>query len=171
MARMGKKQYSLLHRLNQRFGASAAGSWIYSRTLHRLDRGWLKVSGGRMTLTSLLAGLPVAILTTTGAKSGEKRTYPLLFVRDEADANKLAVVASNYGKPNNPSWYYNMKANPRVTCDIRGEVGEYIAREAEGEEYDAFWQSAVDMYIGYPGYKRRASNRHIPIMVLTPADS
>jgi hypothetical protein len=61
-----------------------------------------------------------------------------------------------------------LKANPRAICAIGGKVGEYMAHEASGEEYERFWQCALDTYIGYPNYKQRVDERHIPIMVMTP---
>lgn len=65
-------------------------------------------------------------------------------------------------------WYYNQKANPQAVCSIRGKSGSYQAHEAQGEEYERFWQAAPNIYLGYPLYKQRISGRRIPIMVLTP---
>jgi deazaflavin-dependent oxidoreductase (nitroreductase family) len=122
-------------------------------------------------MTSLLAGLPVVLVTTTGAKTGRPRTLPLLCIRDESDPNTFALIASNWGQRRNPAWYYNLKTNPRATCTIEGRTGEYIAHEATGEEYERFWRYAENIYIGYPRYKQRAGRRHIPIMVMTPVHS
>jgi deazaflavin-dependent oxidoreductase (nitroreductase family) len=78
----------------------------------------------------------------------------------------FAIVASNFGQRHNPAWYYNLKANPRVSCTLGGAVASYHAHEAQGEEYDRFWRLALETYIGFPGYRERAGERHIPIMVL-----
>ncbi|MHC4230468.1 MAG: nitroreductase/quinone reductase family protein, partial [Planctomycetota bacterium] len=66
----------------QKFASSRFGAWYFSRTQHYFDRGFLKLTNGRVTMTSILSGLPVAMLTTTGAKSGLSRTLPLLCIRD-----------------------------------------------------------------------------------------
>jgi len=155
----------------QKIAASQPGSWFYARTLHHFDRLFLRLSGGRMTMTSLVAGLPMVIVTTTGAKSGLPRTLPLVCVRDESEPGTFALIASNWGQERYPAWYFNLKANPRATCSIAGEAGEYMAHEATGEEYARFWQSAADAYFGYPLYKQRISGRNIPVMVMTPLNS
>ena len=67
---MNQRRYSFFHGLVQKIGSSRFGAWLYARTLHHFDRVAFKLSGGRATLTSALAGLPVILLTTTGAKSG-----------------------------------------------------------------------------------------------------
>jgi len=73
--------------------------------LHHFDHVAFKLSGGRATLTSALAGLPVVHLTTTGAKSGLPRTLPLLCIRDERNPDTFALVASNWGQTHYPAWY------------------------------------------------------------------
>ena len=75
-------------------------------------------------------------------------------------------MASNFGQQHYPAWYFNLKANPLATCTLRGQAGEYLAHEAEGAEYDHYWQLAQAAYAGFPLYKERASHRRIPIMVL-----
>lgn len=137
---MGRRNYSLFHTWMQKIGASRPGAWFYSRTLHHFDLICLKLTGGRATLANLLSGLPVVVVTTTGSKSGLPRTLPLLYISDQPDSRRFAIVASNWGQRHYPAWYCNLKANPRATCSIRGQVGEYIAHEAEGEEYEQFWQ-------------------------------
>jgi deazaflavin-dependent oxidoreductase (nitroreductase family) len=152
----------------QKVTSSRPGSWFFARTLHHFDRIVLKLSGGRKTLTSILGGIPMMVLTHTGAKSGLARSTPLVCIRDVNDPKTLAIIASNWGQDHHPSWYFNLKANPRATCEIEGQVEAYIAHEAKGEEYDRFWQYASETYIGYPLYKQRAGERRIPVMVLIP---
>ncbi len=165
---MSKKKYSAFHTLMQRVAASKPGAWFFSRTMHRFDGLLLKLTGNRATLTSLLAGLPIVIVTCKGAKSGLPRTLPLIYIRDEADPAKFALIATNWGRKHYPAWYYNLKANPRASCSIAGRQGEYEAQEVQGEEYERFWQAAPEIYLGYPLYKQRISGRRIPIMVLKP---
>jgi len=137
---MTRKSYSPLHALMQKIASSRPGAWFYSGTLHHCDRIFLKLTGGRSTMTGLVGGLPVVILTTTGAKSGLPRTLPLLCIRDEQDPTIFALIASNWGRAHYPAWYFNLNANPHATCSIRGQIGEYRAHEASGEEYERFWQ-------------------------------
>ena len=140
---MTKQRYSLFHSFMQKIASSRPGAWFFSRTLHHFDRVFLKLSGGRTTMTSIVAGLPVVILTTLGAKSKLPRTLPVLCIRDEHTSDTFAIVASNWGQHHYPAWYFNLKANPRATCSIRGQAGEYVAHEATGEEYEKLWQCLV----------------------------
>ncbi len=112
---MGKRQYSIFHTYIQDYAASPSGAEYLSRNLHHFDRIFLKMTKGRTTLTSILTGLPVVVLTTTGAKSGLPRTTPVFYIRDSNDPTLLAVIASNWGQDHHPAWYYNLKAEPRAT--------------------------------------------------------
>lgn len=165
---MSQKKYSRFHTLMQKIAATPTGARFYARTLHLFDGLFLRLSGGRMTISSLVSGLPVVIVTTTGAKSGLPRTIPLLCIRDEGDPASFAIIATNWGQKRYPAWYFNLKAHPRATCSIAGKEGKYLAHEAVDEEYARFWQCAADIYIGYPLYKQRIDGRSIPIMVMTP---
>ena len=167
---MSTQPLTFLSKLIPYISASRPGAWLFSHVLHHCDRLALKLSKGRSTLTSALSGLPVIMLTTTGAKSGLTRTVPLLGIYDPNhpnDPDYLAIIASNWGQKHYPAWYFNLKANPNATGVINGSTYSYLSREASGAEYDKFWQTASKMYIGFPRYKERASNRHIPIMILT----
>jgi len=162
-------QPNLFNKFVIKIAASGPGSWLFSRILHHIDPIVFRMTGGRRTLTSVLTGLPIVMLTTIGRKSGKARTLPLLGIRDQENAGGFALIASNWGQQRNPGWYYNLRANPRATCVIDGLAGEYDAREAEGAEYKRFWRYAEATYPGFPTYKKRAAGRHIPIMVMTPA--
>ena len=160
---------NLLNKFVIKIAASGPGSWLFSRILHHIDPPVFRMTKGRKTLTSILTGLPIVMLTTIGRKSGKPRTLPLLGIRDQENAGVFALIASNWGQQRNPAWYYNLKANPLATCVIDGVSGEFLAREAEGDEYDRFWRYAEATYPGFPTYKKRAAGRRIPIMVMTPA--
>jgi F420H(2)-dependent quinone reductase len=66
---------------------------------------------GRTTFSSLIAGLPVVMLTTTGARSGLQRTLPLLGIPQD---DSVVVIASNFGRSRDPGWYHNLRANPQA---------------------------------------------------------
>jgi deazaflavin-dependent oxidoreductase (nitroreductase family) len=167
---MPSVRYRPFHALIQKLAATPTGSRSLSRILYRVDPFVLRHSGGRNSLTSLLAGVPVVMITTTGARTGLPRTSPLLPIRDPANPSTFALVASNWGQHKYPSWYFNLKTHPRATCSIEGRVADYVAHEASGDEYKHFWRCATDTYFGYGLYKGRA-DRPIPIMVLTPVNS
>ncbi len=83
-------------------------------------------------------------------------------------ADKLALIASSFGRKHNPGWYYNLKAHPE--CKVTYKVHEmyYVAREVFGDEYHKYWRLVASSYIGYEKYKRLAAHRHIPVMLLEP---
>jgi deazaflavin-dependent oxidoreductase (nitroreductase family) len=129
-----------------------------------LDTFFLKISKGKHTLSEL-AGWNIAHVTTIGAKSGKEIKLILVAIAHE---DKLALIASNFGRPNHPNWYYNLLKTPECKVQLNGVDGNYVAREAEGEEREQFWKLAVEHYAGYEKYKERASHRRIPVMLLEP---
>jgi deazaflavin-dependent oxidoreductase (nitroreductase family) len=158
---------NLLRRVIRRSAGWRPLSWLYARTLHLIDRTVFRITRGRATFTSWLADLPVAWLTTTGAKSGVQRTSPVLAIPGED--GKLVVIASNYGQRNNPSWYHNLRANPRATILFDGVRGDMTARELDGEERTHWYERGIEIYPGWVQYRKRASHRRIPVIELTQA--
>ena len=142
-------------------------SWFYARTLHHIDRAVYRLTRGRTTFASWVAGLPIVMLTTTGAKSGRRHTLPLVAL---PDGDRLVVIASNYAQHRNPSWYYNLRANPRATIAFEGKTREVVARELEGEERERHYTRGIETYPGWTKYRERASHRRIPVMELTPVE-
>jgi deazaflavin-dependent oxidoreductase (nitroreductase family) len=102
------------------------------------------------------------LLDHVGAKSGTKRTSPLLYVEDGAD---VVIVASKGGFPKHPAWYHNLIANPDTTVQIGSEVRQVHARVATPEERERLWEMAVKAYHGYEDYRAR-TDREIPLVVL-----
>jgi F420H(2)-dependent quinone reductase len=121
----------------------------------------IRLSRGRL---SVAIGMPRLILTTIGAKSGQARTTPLIYL---PDGERVVLVASNGGSLRHPGWYYNLRANPQATLLIDGRTATYRAREADGAERAELWRRAVAFYPGYAVYQRRAGGRAIPVLVLT----
>ena len=165
---MAAQKYSAFHKFTQKVGSTRIGVWFASRILPYFDRVLLKRTNGRTTLTTILTGIPVVQLTSIGAKSGLPRVHSLFGVYRESDSDVFAFIGTNFGRKQYPAWYYNLKENPVATCSIKGQVGEYEAHEATGEEYERFWQAAQAAYVGFPNYKQRVGERDIPIMVMTP---
>jgi deazaflavin-dependent oxidoreductase (nitroreductase family) len=139
-------------------------SAFLSVVLHHLDAVVLKLTRDRYTLAGIV-GLPIIQLTTTGARTGQPRTMPLVSL---VDGEKIAIIGTNFGGRHNPGWYYNLKANPRCTVQLHGRTAEYMARESVGAEREKYWQMGVSYYEGYEKYRIRASHRLIPVMVLEP---
>ncbi len=138
-------------------------AWLLAHTLRHLDRAVTSLSGGRTTATSLLSGLPVIYLTTTGAKSGQPRTTPLICV---VDGERLILFATNFGGEKNPAWSYNLRANPLATVTYQGRSAIYRGHEATPAERERYWRQADRLYAGYAAYRERAAHREIPMFVL-----
>lgn len=110
-----------------------------------------------------LQGVPIILLTTLGAKSGKLRKTPLMRVEHDGE---YAVVASKGGAPTHPVWYHNIVQNPHVELQDGAERHDYQAREVQGEERDAWWQRAVEVWPAYADYQTK-TDRQIPVFVLT----
>ena len=149
-------------RVLERFASTPLGAWFFVKVAPHVDRRLVRLSGGRVS-TALIR--PVALLTSTGARSGRRRTTPLLFFLDGED---VVLIASYGGNPRHPAWYHNLKANPDVEVWARGRSGRYRSREAEGTERDRLWALAADYYAGYETYQRRTGGRRIPVLALEP---
>lgn len=147
--------------------SSALGAWFFARTLHHVDRPILRLTHGQRSLTSVIAGLPIVTLTTTGAKSGQPRTVPLVGI---PDGDKIVLIASSYGRPRHPAWYHNLRSNPEARLEFAGRSGTYIAREVTGAERAEYWRRAVAIYRGFAAYERRTRGRIIPVLVLAPRE-
>jgi deazaflavin-dependent oxidoreductase (nitroreductase family) len=130
-----------------------AHTFLYQRT------------GGRLGHT--IPGVPgkMLLLDHVGAKSGTRRTSPLLYVRDGED---LVIVASKGGFPKNPAWFHNLKANPDTTVQVGSRQLPVHARVAKPEERERLWEMAVAAYHGYEDYAIRSKGREIPLVVLEP---
>lgn len=112
-----------------------------------------------------IMGLPVVLLTMRGAKTGAIRKVPLMRVEHDGT---YAAVASRGGSPENPQWYYNLLADPRLTLQDGTQSWPATAREIEAEEYQTWWERCVAAFPQYAEYVKTASaaGRHIPVFVL-----
>ena len=149
----------------QQLVSTKVGTWIYVNIFPYFDRPLLRLTRGRLSLS---VGQPVCLLHTIGAKSGEKRSTPLVYT---ADGDDLLLVASYGGNAKNPAWYYNLRARPEVEVTLEGRTRTYAARELEGEERGRRWRQACDAYLGFEKYRLRAGQRKIPVLLLSPTDA
>ena len=111
-------------------------------------------------------GRAVLILTTKGAKSGEERSTPLVYTRDN---EHHVIVASKGGAPTNPGWYHNLKAHPVVTVETGGEKFQARANVIDGDEYERLYKQHADINPGFWDYRKKTS-RKIPVVVLERLD-
>jgi F420H(2)-dependent quinone reductase len=143
----------------------AERTWPVLRRAAGVHTFLYRATGGR--LGQNVPGGPgkMLLLDHVGAKSGTRRTAPLLYVRD---GENVAIVASKGGFPKHPAWYHNLIANPDTTVQIGRERRSVHARVATGEERERLWAEAVRVWKGYEDYAAHSKGREIPLVVLEP---
>ena len=107
-------------------------------------------------------GATLLLLTTTGAKSGQKRTTPLAYLQE---GERIYIFASKAGAPTNPDWYYNLVAHLSATVEIGTETFQARAVEIKGEERDQIFAKQVQRMPGFGDYEQKTA-RKIPVMEL-----
>lgn len=142
-----------------------AGYWYLTRVAPRIDA---TLTPATHAWLSSAPGTPLLLLTHTGARSGIRRTSPLLYWSRGDD---VILMASNFGRDRHPSWLFNVRANPEVTLEFRGKQGRYRARVASGAEHDLLWEKAKDFVANYRSYEQRAAgSRDIEVVVCEPIE-
>ena len=132
------------------------------KTVSMLHRLVYRLTGGRVGGT--FAGAPVLLLTTTGARSGQPRTTPLLYLADGPD---FVVAASNGGADRHPGWWRNLLQHPEAEIQIGEERRPVIFEQATPEESRRLWPRLMRLYPDYAVYQQRTS-REIPLAILRP---
>jgi deazaflavin-dependent oxidoreductase (nitroreductase family) len=107
----------------------------------------------------------LVLLTTTGVKSGQRRTTPMMFHRD---GDRLYVIASNVGAPRHPDWYLNLAAHPQVTVEVGDETYDARAEPLQGEERERVWAMIKENYPFFAEHEAK-TERTIPVVALTRA--
>jgi deazaflavin-dependent oxidoreductase (nitroreductase family) len=156
----------------------AAGGGRPPRYLDVADRVWpalrraagahtalYRATGGRLGRSIPGVRGKMLLLDHVGAKSGVKRTAPLLYVKD---GENIVLVASKGGFPKHPAWFHNLMANPETTVQLASHRIAVRAREAKPEERERLWAKAVEAYPSYEDYAARSKGREIPLVVLEP---
>lgn len=135
---------------------SQANVWLY-----RVTKGWL---GNKWRIGAAFPwGVEVLLLTTTGRKTGQPRTTPLIYLQD---GDEWAVVASQGGLPRHPQWYLNLSANSDVEIQLGGERFAATARTANPEERVRLWGPLVAHYGDFATYQAW-TEREIPVVILS----
>jgi deazaflavin-dependent oxidoreductase (nitroreductase family) len=106
----------------------------------------------------------ILILRTTGRSSGELRKAPLIFGQDGSD---YIIVASKGGAPEDPGWYKNIKSNPDIEIQVKGDVIPVRARTASAAEKKRLWPTMVKEWPLYDKYQE-STDRDIPVVILSP---
>ena len=109
------------------------------------------------------AGAPMLLLTATGAKSGDQRTTPLVYL---PDGDRYLIFASKGGAPTNPAWYHNLIAHPEATVEVGTEKFQATATELKGEERDRLYAKQAELRPAFGEYQQKTS-RTIPVIALT----
>ena len=107
-------------------------------------------------------GAPMILVHHIGARSGQQRINPLVYL---PDGDAMVIAATKGGHPNNPDWYYNVKANPRMTAEVGTETITVEAQEVSGQDRDDLWRRLVEMRPGFADYETK-TDRVFPMFRL-----
>jgi deazaflavin-dependent oxidoreductase (nitroreductase family) len=157
------KMPNATQRAVQSFASTKPGAWVFQKTLYPMDRMLYSKSDGRITVAGLMAGLPVIVLTSTGARSGQPRTMPLIGI-PMGDA--LAILGTNYGQKPTPGWVYNLKADPSAIAEYRGTSVDVVARLATSSETEEVFAAAAKVYPAFNEYRDRIDSREVSAFIL-----
>jgi deazaflavin-dependent oxidoreductase (nitroreductase family) len=119
-----------------------------------------RANGGRVGGT--FEGSPLLLLTSTGARSGERRTTPVVYL---ADGERMVIFASKGGAPTNPGWYHNLRANPSATVEVGNETVGVNAVVTEGEERERLFNRQAELFPQFADYAQKTTRR-IPVVAL-----
>jgi deazaflavin-dependent oxidoreductase (nitroreductase family) len=147
----------------ENFAISKLGYHYLHTIAPRFDRRVIPATKGRLSSVGLDK---VGLVTTTGAKSGQQRSQPLILIPVGED---LLAMGSNYGGASHPAWSANLLANPECEVTFRAPARAYRAQLLTGEEREQAWDTAVDFYAGYERYREMCAPRQIRVFRLSPA--
>jgi deazaflavin-dependent oxidoreductase (nitroreductase family) len=108
-------------------------------------------------------GAPVLLLTSTGAKSGQPRTTPVMYL---PDGDRMVIFASKAGAPTNPAWYHNLLANPSATVEVGSETLDVDATVTSGEERERLFERQAEAFPQFAEYAEKTT-REIPVIALS----
>jgi deazaflavin-dependent oxidoreductase (nitroreductase family) len=132
------------------------------RAVGKLNAPIYRLTGGRVG--GKLGKAPILLLTTTGRKSGQPRTAPVLYLVDE---DRFVVINTNAGNDKTPAWSLNLRANPEAEVEIGRKRVPVHARLAEGEERADLWRRHMQQYEGWDFYESKL-DREVGVFVLEP---
>jgi deazaflavin-dependent oxidoreductase (nitroreductase family) len=112
----------------------------------------------------MFEGAPVLLLTSTGAKSGQRRTTPVVY---RPDGERMVIFASKAGAPENPAWFHNLRANPTATVEVGTDTIEVEAIVTDGEERERLFSKQKQLMPQFADYEQKTT-RQIPVVALSP---
>jgi deazaflavin-dependent oxidoreductase (nitroreductase family) len=145
-------------KIGQAAGQTQVGVWFIGHVVSPLQRWLYRWTGGRV---SLLGRAPSLLLTTTGRRSGKARTVPLFYVRD-GDWLVVCNVNPGFERPN--PWTLNIRAQPLVFVDVRGQRLLFRGRDATADEIDRYWPSLVGIWPAYRTFFEKGGSRSIFVL-------
>lgn len=160
-----KRRVGPLSKALQTVGKTRAFAAVYRHVGPKIDPKLAKISDGEFV--AKVYGLPGLLIHTTGAKSGQPRSNPLLYVRDGKD---FVVVGTNFGQPKHPAWTANLIAHPRASIEIGPHTLPVEAELVADEVWDRVWPRLVEVYPGYHNYLKRRGNLPPRMFLLHPVD-
>lgn len=144
------------------------GGKLFQPVLYRIDRPLYRWSDGRFTAPGVVVGLPVVMLTTTGAKSGQLRTMPVAAIPYAGD---LVVLGTNFAQHRTPGWAANLRTDPRGEVTWRSATVPVMAVRIPPDEMDDVWRAAAAVYTGFPKYRQRiGDSREVLAFRLVPRE-
>jgi deazaflavin-dependent oxidoreductase (nitroreductase family) len=143
--------------------ASKKGLALWARVAAPVEAPLMKATGGRVRLAF---SIPVVVLTSIGARSGQRRDNPLAYF---TDGDGVVLIASNSGGARHPAWYHNLVAHPECELHIGQRGGSFVAREVTGPDRDRLYTLAAERLAKvFFLHEKRSGSRTIPVMRLTP---
>jgi deazaflavin-dependent oxidoreductase (nitroreductase family) len=121
-----------------------------------------RASGGKVG--GMFEGAPLLLLHHTGAKSGQERVAPLVYMDDDG---RYVIFASKAGAPTNPAWYHNLLAHPQTSIEVGSQTLPVVADEVTGDARQRLFDAQVQRNPGFADYQDKAGNRVIPVIALT----
>jgi len=146
-----------------RLAATETGLALWRRFAAPLEAPFIKLTRGRLRLNP---AIPIVVLTSTGARSGQRREIPLAYFTDGDD---VILIASNYGGQRHPAWYHNLIAHPDCELSIGPRGGHFLAHEVTGADRDRLYALAADRLAKvFAVEEQRSGARKIPVLRLSP---
>jgi deazaflavin-dependent oxidoreductase (nitroreductase family) len=156
------RRTTLVTRLLRRVGPTRPFTAVYRRLGPAIDHWLMRRTGGRI---ATVYGFPMLLLITVGAKSGLRRTSPLLYARDGDD---FVVVGTNFGTHDHPAWTGNLLKHPAAEIVVANETVTVEAELASPETFERIWPRFTAVYGGYEGYRKRLTHREPRMFLLHP---
>jgi deazaflavin-dependent oxidoreductase (nitroreductase family) len=149
--------------LGGQLATTKAGLAVWRKVAAPLEAPLMRATGGRVRLN---LAVPIVVLSSTGARSGQRREIPLAYFTDGDD---VILIASNYGGSRHPAWYHNLIAHPECELHIGTRGGPFVAHEADGADRDRLYALSVErLNHVFALHEKRSGARTIPVMRLTP---